>query len=89
MWAKTLIGFLVSLLLYASVAVNVLHLFPLPQDILLLIAFVGGFLFWGVAMTVFYCADSLSRPLCYGLALLAASAGVNCLFYFNVLGVAV
>ncbi|AFJ02945.1 hypothetical protein Q7C_1804 [Methylophaga frappieri] len=85
MWAKTLIGFVVSLVLNLSLMVNIAYLLPLSRQVYLLIGFVGGILLWAAIMTVFYCHDRLAQPLKYCLPLLVVSAAVNALFVTGIL----
>ena len=84
MWAKTLVGFFISLLLNMSLMLNIAHTLPIPRQIYLLTAFVGGIFVWAGIMTVFYCADNIKRPMLYCGPLLLVSAGVNALFILGV-----
>ncbi|MCC2607447.1 hypothetical protein [Planctobacterium marinum] len=84
MWAKTIVGIILSLVLSMSLFLNIAYLVPFPRDVYLFIGFVGGFLLWGGLFTVFYCYSSIKRPLLYCLITLAISATINGLFYTGV-----
>lgn len=85
MWAKTLIGLIVSLLLMMSLFLNFAYLVPLPKDVYLFIGFVGGFLLWAGIMTYFYCQTTVRAPLKYCLLVFLGSGAINSLFYTGVL----
>lgn len=85
MWPKTLLGFMISLLLNTCLMLNLAYLTPLPRDVYLLLAFVGGILLWAGIMTVFYCTNKLQRTMLYCIFLLFVSAGINVMFYLGMI----
>lgn len=86
MWAKTLIGLFLGLLLAMSIFLNIGYLIPMPRDILLFSGYVGIFLAWAGFMTWFYSAESLKKPMKIALPLFFGSVGINSLFYLGVIG---
>lgn len=83
MWSKTLLGFVVSLLLNISLLFNIDYLTPIPTEVFLLIGFIGGFILWASIMSYFYCAPSVKKPMLYCTPLLIVSASINTFFYLG------
>jgi spore maturation protein SpmA len=84
MWSKTLVGFVVSLLLSLSLMLNVAYLIPLHREVYLLLGFVGGILLWAGMMTVFYCVERVGKVMRVCGPLLVGSVAVNALFVAGV-----
>ncbi len=77
MWARTLAGLFVGLLLSISLTLNFSELAPLPKDTLLLIGYITGFLIWAGIITFFYCISTIKKTLLISLSVLLLSATTN------------
>lgn len=85
MWAKTISSLLLGFFLTVSLFTNLVQAGFLPQDVSILIGFVGGFFVWGGVMTYFYTLHSIKKPLIYSTLILLVSAGLNALFILEVI----
>ncbi|MEM9102390.1 MAG: hypothetical protein AAGB12_08695 [Pseudomonadota bacterium] len=81
MWSKTLVGFVVSLMLNTSLIFNIDNLIPMPTQIFLLFGFIGGFILWVLIMTYFYCVPSIKKPMIILTPILLISVAINVFFY--------
>lgn len=81
LWLKTFVGFFFGFLLSMSVFMVVGFLAPIPRDVFLLIAVMGGFTLWCVLMTWFYSVESIKKPALITLILFLITAFVNAFFY--------
>lgn len=84
MWAKTILGLLMSWLLTMTLMLNMAYLFPIGRDLYLLIGFVGSTMVWGGIMAYFYCTNT-TKPILWSLVPFLVSAALNALFYLQVL----
>ena len=80
-WAKSTIGFLLGFLLSMSTFMNVGFAVPMPRDVFLLIAVMGGFTLWSIIISWFYCVESLKKPAWICLGLFFLTAGINAYYY--------
>ncbi len=83
LWSKTLIGLFLGFLFSMSLFMNVGFAAPLPKDVFLLIAVLGGFTLWSILISWFYCVRSIKKPTLVCLAGFAVTAVINVWFYFQ------
>lgn len=77
MWTRTLLGFLLGLLLSMSFAVNAVLLVPWSRSLGLLVGILAGFFVWAGYLTWVYCAPDLKVVLRWSLPGLALTAGLS------------
>ena len=82
-WTKSILGLLLGFLLSMSLAINLGFLLPIPRDVFLLIAVLGGFSFWAGIISWFHCVTSVKRPSLISLLVFVLSALLNAWCYFQ------
>ena len=86
MWAKTLTGVFLGLILTMSVCAAIGQFVSDGMDIYLFITYSCGFVIWTGYMSWIYTRNSLKKPLIISLTVLVCSATVNALFFARILG---
>ncbi|MCC2607462.1 hypothetical protein [Planctobacterium marinum] len=81
LWTKSLIGLLLGFLLSMSLFINIGFAVPIPRDVFLLIAVIGGFTLWSILISWFYSVKSIKKPVLICLAGFLLSALFNYWFY--------
>jgi len=81
LWTKSLVGLLLGFLLSMSLFLNIGFIAPLPRDVFLIIAVIGGFTVWSALISWFYCVQSIKKPTLLCLGALLITAAINAYFY--------
>ncbi|REL25608.1 hypothetical protein DXX93_02940 [Thalassotalea euphylliae] len=83
LWTKSLAGFLLGFLSTMSLFIVIGFVLPLPRDVFLLIAVIGGFVLWSALLAWFYCMPSIKKPTLFCVASLLVTGLVNTWFYMQ------
>lgn len=85
MWAKTMVGLFLGLILSMSLFVSIGYFVPMQRDVLLFGGYVGIFILWTALMSWVYCTSSVKRPLLTIVVLLILSSAANAARYMGAL----
>lgn len=83
LWIKTLVGFFFSFLVSTSFFLVIGFALPMPKDVFLLIAVIGGFTLWSSLLAWFYSVSSIKQPFLFCLTSLVITGSINTWFYLQ------
>jgi hypothetical protein len=83
LWAKTLVGFFLGLLLSMGIFINIGFALSIPRDVFLMIAVLGSFTVWAALISWFYCVQSIKKPIIMCLIVFSLSSAINAWFYMG------
>ena len=82
-WIKSVVGLLLGFLVSMSVFINIGFVAPIPADVFLLTAVLGGFIGWALLISWFFCVPSIKRPTLICLGIFVMSSVLNAWFYME------